>query len=246
MIGIGGIDFDVEEPVDGRGLHVGREGVVVDAALRAAKDGFPGCTAIGGAEDVFSAFRPGMAEGAGDDGLRVVRIDGNGCVAEFLAAGYGLLGSDLGPRSRAGVELPNPAAGHARGARRCAVGDVEGPVGRERGACGAVLRGLAGDWFPASASVGGDEEIRAIHQRDADVNGLGGGVLFVRSIGRNEFDEDNTAAANRHALPPLLGCFARDGGGLRGRGFADVGKAGDAHPGHAAIAGAPKPVVARA
>src|SRR5580700_1333544 len=59
VIRIGGIDFDIEKPVDGRGLHVRREGVVVDAAMYPAKDRPPGRAGIGGPENVLAAFGPG-------------------------------------------------------------------------------------------------------------------------------------------------------------------------------------------
>jgi hypothetical protein len=187
-----------------------------------------------------------MAERAGDEGLPVMRIDGNSSEAELLAPWNGTLGRDVGPRAGLQVELPDCAVGHARRARRGAVGDVERSVSGERGARGAILHWCTGDWLPGFAAVGGNEEVGPVHERDANVNGLRGGVLFVRSSGRNESDEDNIVAANGHALPVLFGCFARDGSGRGRRGLGDVGKAGDADPGNAAIARAPKAIVARA
>src|ERR1035437_1156967 len=81
VVGVGGVDLDVKEPVNGRGLDVGRESVIVLAA--AAEDGLPRGACVGGAEDVFAAGGTGAAEAADDERAWVRGINGDGCVANF-------------------------------------------------------------------------------------------------------------------------------------------------------------------
>src|ERR1035437_6632625 len=238
VVGVGGVDLDVKEPVNGRGLDVGRESVIVLAA--AAEDGLPRGACVGGAEDVFAAGGTGAAEAADDERAWVRGINGDGCVAKFLFAGGGMVGGDVGPLAGAGVQLPHCAIGHAGGAWGGAVGDVEESVAGERGAGGAVFGGLAGDGLPGCAAVVGREEIRLVHERDADIEVLRGGGFRVCRI---EPDENDAASANGHAPPALLGGFARSGSGHGGRGFGNVRKAGDAGPGCAAVLRPPEPVV---
>src|SRR5208337_1334117 len=130
----------------------------------AAENRLPGCAAVGRAEDVVVAATAMPAiKCAGDEHLRIMRIDRGADVSKSFVArsGLGLLGCYVSPLARFGIELPHRAIWHAPGSRHRAICNEEISVGSQHGAMGPVLRGLAGYGLPALAAVGAAEEILA-------------------------------------------------------------------------------------
>ena len=165
VVGVRGVDLDVEEPVNAGVDDVGRLPIVV--GLLAADGRLPTFAAVRGPEDLLAAR---VVEGRDDRGVRLAFLDAHRDVAEAA-----LLRRDVGPH--AVLEFPDRARAHRPGAGVGAVGEPERPVVAPHHAGGEEALRRVGDGRPGRAAVVGRVEARAFVVGDRDVGGaLRGGV----------------------------------------------------------------------
>ena len=231
---IGGVDFDIEHPVDRRARHVRRQGAVESAGTAgrrgAAEYRLPGGAAIDAAEHVvLAAIAVHAPERAGDHHPGTVRIHGHRRVAERLVVRrVWLHRRDVGPRAALGVELPDRAIGHPAGTGRRSVREIQDSVRCHHHVGGPVLLRLPGHRLPCFAGVGAAEQVVPPHEGNRGVDGQAA-LAFDATARIEEGDHDATRTA----------ASARPRRGARRRRFGHVGEGLHLFPGHRAVGAFP-------